>query len=151
MAFLGLLDGQAAQDPQSCRVTRDWGDGRAAYFPGTCSTIFLHISTTPYCLTRHLKLWLLLSERVPKLFVIPGEAFSGLTVVRSFSSKTNKSTAAWGRSKVGDLLVSSVSLFWDTGKKRQDSMRHSVKTTEIACFIPAQARRLKPGKRKGLI
>lgn len=37
---------------------------------------------------------------------------------------TNKSTAAWGRSKVGDLLMSSVSLFWDTGKKRQDCKNH---------------------------
>ena len=127
------------------------GTERLPAFQGP-TPLFFHISTTAYYLTRHSKLWPLLGERVPKLFVIPGEAFSGWTVVRSFSSKTNKSTAAWGRSKVGDLLIlSSVSLFWDTGKKPQDSMRHSVKTTEIARSIPAQARRLKPRERKRLI
>ena len=53
---------------------------------------------------------------------------------------------------MGDLLIlSSVSLFWDTGKKPQDSMRHSLKTTEIARSIPVQARRLKPRERKRLI
>ena len=53
-------------------------------FQGPAPLLF-YICTTPYYLTRHLKLWLLLGERVPKLFVTPGEAFSGWTVVRSFS------------------------------------------------------------------
>lgn len=43
VAFLGFLNGLAAQDPQSCKVTRSWGDGGIAYFPGACTTIILYL------------------------------------------------------------------------------------------------------------
>lgn len=38
--FPWTLGGLAAQDPQSCWVTRNWGDGKAACFPGLAPLFF---------------------------------------------------------------------------------------------------------------